>query len=545
MDPRTRTDLIELLRRWRLLLEESLPILERLEVSLSEAPQRDAVTPQALPPALAPRTSSNEELLIALLESFERQETAGLPQADAEAAAVASIDDPLTLHLAESGAEVSATAVPAESPHDRLPESPLEAVPEAATDSSPEAAPEAVQEAAPEAMPGVTFGAEGASPADLDAQSRAIQEPAIDDDAPVVLVRRDEVWGAFPWDALQEVCAIEAGSDSGEDARYHLIYRSAGQEHVLAVAEVGRILTRGEARTAGILEEWVLPAHLGGEAMRRTLAAPLPQPRSEFTPEPELSTTQDDADAATPAGVFLEHVAAEAPVDAIEAEASLAAPAAVNGQQRDADPESAPAATDGIDASDGINTSDNLDTSDNIDAHGELGVEPEPETPPEPPLSWDPQVRLETVLVLEFNAESENGFSHADAVTPVEPEKPALIAPEVAVVAVRYLPARVALARALRLAGWAVREEADPQDALTRLRETRPGLLCLELSDEVGQGEEVARELVRGGTQLYIVASRHRVVDPASLSDLPRLLHPFTEGELARLPAPASVGPAA
>ncbi len=113
----------------------------------------------------------------------------------------------------------------------------------------------------------------------------------------------------------------------------------------------------------------------------------------------------------------------------------------------------------------------------------------------------------------------------------------------VALLAVRYLPARVALARALRGHGWQVVEEPDPTDARRRTAVLRPGLICVELSDSGdsrGAGTEEIAELGASGCPLYVVASRHRVDDGRISADVPRLLHPFTEAELDALPPPPS-----
>ncbi|MFN8547373.1 MAG: hypothetical protein U0527_05225 [Candidatus Eisenbacteria bacterium] len=462
MDARTRADLIELLGRWRALLEESLPILARLEAGLSESDLKEVAIPRSAEPDAPPRTASNEELLIALLRSFEQPESVDSTLDAGNATAATTPETGETEPLADFNGDVAAGIAALEPPRAAEPE---------------------VIVPAPE-----------------------FELPGLDDEAPVVLVRREETWGAFPWDALEQVCAVEEGDEPDGQARYHLVYHAGGEEQVLAVSEVGRIVTRGEARAAGIVEEWVLPSRSGELPERHPLAtAPM-----DLLPEasPEQSAFDVSGDDEAPA----------VPVLAPPPESSAEVKAGGESERaKQLEPELAPR------------------------------PEPEPalQLDSESPLSWEPRVRLEPVLVFELDAAGENGTTHFAAADSAEPTPAASVDPGAAVVAVRYLPARVALSRALRLAGWTVREEADPTEALGRLREAPPALLCLELAEEAGSGEDVARELLRVGTQVHIVASRHRVVDPASLSDLPRLLHPFTEGELARLPAPASVGPAA
>ncbi len=143
---------------------------------------------------------------------------------------------------------------------------------------------------------------------------------------------------------------------------------------------------------------------------------------------------------------------------------------------------------------------------------------------------------LRHVLVYEIDAAnpSSNGGRHSESDLESEPEAGA------ALVAVRYLPARVALARALRHSGWTVTEDADVNEAISRRSTPPPALLCVELPETTAEVSHRVRAIAKAGTQVFLIASRHRVVDALEMPELPRLLHPFTEGELERLPAPAA-----
>lgn len=146
---------------------------------------------------------------------------------------------------------------------------------------------------------------------------------------------------------------------------------------------------------------------------------------------------------------------------------------------------------------------------------------------------------LECGVETEATGRGANGVGHGQ---PAGPSSEADTA-AVALLAVRYLPARVALARALRAHGWQVVEEPDPAELRHRTTALRPGLICVELPDPgefPGTGTEQIGLLRTAGCPVYAVASRHRVDDGRIPAEIPRLLHPFTEAELDALPAASS-----
>jgi hypothetical protein len=108
-----------------------------------------------------------------------------------------------------------------------------------------------------------------------------------------------------------------------------------------------------------------------------------------------------------------------------------------------------------------------------------------------------------------------------------------------ALVSVRYLPARVAISRFLKSAGWFVLEAADPQELPAMLRRVHHSAVFTEAPDRPDPAWiEALMQARADGARVIGVASRLRVatVDPLrSIGDLPRLLYPFQEAELERL----------
>lgn len=107
-----------------------------------------------------------------------------------------------------------------------------------------------------------------------------------------------------------------------------------------------------------------------------------------------------------------------------------------------------------------------------------------------------------------------------------------------ALLAVRYLPARVAIARTLRAKGWLVLEALDPVEVAVRLRQVRFQALFADLSDiAIPELLFAIQRASDSGTRILAVGSRLRSTntDPThALGDVPRLLYPFQENELER-----------
>lgn len=111
--------------------------------------------------------------------------------------------------------------------------------------------------------------------------------------------------------------------------------------------------------------------------------------------------------------------------------------------------------------------------------------------------------------------------------------------PRSAIVAVRYLPARVAVTRVLRSLGWEFTELADPEEVPSLLPPHPPAALFVEPPERQDAAWIESLRQARGaGTHLFVVGSRlrGRAVDPlASLGEVSRLLYPFQEWEIDRL----------
>jgi hypothetical protein len=108
-----------------------------------------------------------------------------------------------------------------------------------------------------------------------------------------------------------------------------------------------------------------------------------------------------------------------------------------------------------------------------------------------------------------------------------------------ALVAVRYLPARVAITRVLRSLGWSVVQAPDNQELPGLLRLDSYAVVFAEPPDPLEPGwVEAARRVHAAGGSVVVVASRLRAAgrDPLrELGEAPRLLHPFREGEIERV----------
>ena len=106
-------------------------------------------------------------------------------------------------------------------------------------------------------------------------------------------------------------------------------------------------------------------------------------------------------------------------------------------------------------------------------------------------------------------------------------------------VAVRYLPARVAIGRMLRSLGWFVLEATELEDLPGMLARVRYTAVFTEAPDAASPGWLAALERARAEGALVIAVGsrlRGRANDPlATMGDLPRLLHPFQEAEFERV----------
>jgi hypothetical protein len=117
-----------------------------------------------------------------------------------------------------------------------------------------------------------------------------------------------------------------------------------------------------------------------------------------------------------------------------------------------------------------------------------------------------------------------------------------------ALVAVHYLPARVAVVRMLRGAGWSVEEEAQPLNLSRRLQGQFPDVLFVEPTGPLPEPiQDQLQSLLSGGARIVVLGSRLRPGQAAPdgvLGRAPRLHFPFTEEEsrelLGYLRAPAA-----
>jgi hypothetical protein len=107
-----------------------------------------------------------------------------------------------------------------------------------------------------------------------------------------------------------------------------------------------------------------------------------------------------------------------------------------------------------------------------------------------------------------------------------------------ALVAVRYLPARVAIARVLRSLGFFAAEAPDNQELPTLLSRGSYSVVFAEPPDPVDPSwQEALKRAHESGIAVAVVTSRlrARARDPLRLlQDAPRLYHPFREGEIER-----------
>jgi len=108
----------------------------------------------------------------------------------------------------------------------------------------------------------------------------------------------------------------------------------------------------------------------------------------------------------------------------------------------------------------------------------------------------------------------------------------------IALVAVRYLPARIAITRFLRASGWVIQEALDSNEIPVRLRQNRFDAVFTELFDRPSlETLRGLRQALTGGTAVVAVGSRLRVAGDRPIGftgDLPRLLYPFGESDLER-----------
>ena len=105
-----------------------------------------------------------------------------------------------------------------------------------------------------------------------------------------------------------------------------------------------------------------------------------------------------------------------------------------------------------------------------------------------------------------------------------------------ALVAVRYLPARVAVTRVLRSLGWYAVQAPDNQELPALLLQGQYSVVFAEPPDPLDRvWLDALQRLRAAGGRVIVVASRMRAggSDPLRvLGDVPRLLHPFREGEV-------------
>lgn len=108
-----------------------------------------------------------------------------------------------------------------------------------------------------------------------------------------------------------------------------------------------------------------------------------------------------------------------------------------------------------------------------------------------------------------------------------------------ALVSVRYLPARVTIARALRAHGWFVVETADNQELPATLQRVRSNVVFAEAPERPTPAwMEALGQAREAGIRIVGVASRLRGASNNPLrvlGDVPRLLYPFQDAELERL----------
>ena len=108
-----------------------------------------------------------------------------------------------------------------------------------------------------------------------------------------------------------------------------------------------------------------------------------------------------------------------------------------------------------------------------------------------------------------------------------------------ALLAVRYLPARVALARWLRLNGWTIQEAVDLPDILIRLRRERFQAVFAEPADLPWSRLIPALKEARDSGAVVIgvgLRQRRSGMEPLRpLGEVPCLHFPFQDAELERV----------
>lgn len=125
------------------------------------------------------------------------------------------------------------------------------------------------------------------------------------------------------------------------------------------------------------------------------------------------------------------------------------------------------------------------------------------------------------------------GLLPTDRSAPRPPSRP--VSPT-GLVAIRYLPARVSISRALRGRGWSLRETPDLAEVPSRLRKVRYQAAFIEMvDDEIPDFIPTLRIAASHGCRVIAVGSRLRghASNPLhELGDIPRLLYPFHESEV-------------
>ena len=542
----------------------------------------------------------HREIELELLRRLERSwgestEQPAVPVAaaieESGAEAPEPVQEPAGQDAEESPQSVEAMSTPAAVEHATVPESAEQAtVPESAEHATvPESAEQVEAAATPAPAVESSSGSEEVAP------ESEPEDPSWVAEVPLLLLGQADVWVGFPWDhvervALSEEVELPEGSEyrfslgailqvDREEEPYSLVWTQDGGPATLSCARIGGIVTIDGAVDRSIdsvihprvegpdptpvlltLGDFIVelrsrrnvpPSAAGSTAPREDEAsrngepepesepeserqpAPEPKPEPEHRPERERgieselqSAPEREPEPEHRSGLEPELQSESEPEQQPEPEPeldSIVTPASDVDESSDPSSEEADSIYDAL--------PDRI-SAEPVGGSAALETASAPSIPIDSPTADEPceesEPREAKILPNRLNG-GRRSVPHA-------------------LVAVHYLPARVAVVRMLRSAGWSVEEEAQPQHLFRRLQGQAPDVLFVEPTAPFSEStQEKLHELVASGARVVVLGSRLRPGQSAPkgvLGAAPRLHFPFTEEEsrelLGYLRAPSS-----
>ncbi len=489
-------DLLALVRDLRALREKELRLLEKLEEAL-----RTAAPLPARDDGPAPE-SSTERVVPDWIDSVVDQALRGAFSGEST--------DPDDEDLAdEPGRTESASRI----------------------DFAPESGPSGVEPVS-RGSAGLSAGAAAGG----DAGSATATNAPGGSEPPLLLLGDGETWVGTPWESIREVGLAEpAGAGASRWSLSDLVagarrapsepYRVSWGEAELTCAQIGGILGVSAAAERGV--EAVLCPDPGG-AGRPRLVSLIDFLREARTRVPEPL---------------------EVPAPEVhKPEAPAQEPEALPTPEPQALPTPEPEA---------------LPTEPEASPMPEFVAPPEPFVAPEPVVAPEPAVvevpvpeqslPLHDLPELPGPVHEMDEFpelSDLPELSVTTPDRPVAVAPgpalrrdafiaHSALLAIRYLPARVAIGRVLRARGWTVAESVDFREIPLHLHRRRFTIVFAEVPHPAPLSSMTAlREAAASGSALVGVGSRLRGggADPLrALGEVPRLLYPFLENDLDKV----------